>query len=131
MLNHPAYTGYKVPRKRIFLDVSFRNWVFGRAYSEAGSLTEIARIFGYIAKSGRNGGVRDMWLGKKPIPYQHLMKLAHLAGVDFVELEAHIIKEGSNSVQNDWLPAMRLLQNYPKISYLDFSERVDRVLATR
>jgi len=86
----------------VYLKKDLRNVLFARAYTHAGgSLRRIADNLGHIGK-GRNGGVRDMWLGRRPIPEAHLEKLARLAGIDMQTVRSGIVNKQANQEQKDW-----------------------------
>lgn len=90
-------------RGSVYLELAYRNWLFLQAYQRAGSLSEIANQFHYVASAGKNGAIRDMWIGRKGIPFHHLSELASLAGVSFGDLEEHRIEKHANIEQSDWM----------------------------
>lgn len=90
-------------RDRIFLRLEIRNKLFTRAYVASGSLRGIAHTLGHRGK-GRNGMIRDMWLGRRPIPEKHLQTLASLAGIDLEVIRASIVNKQENQEQRDWWP---------------------------
>lgn len=88
----------------IYLKNSYRLWLFCRAYINAGeSLKGIASVLSYSGK-GRNGFVRDMWIGKFGIPDTKIEKLCELANVKKSDLIRNIIQKEKASSINDWLP---------------------------
>jgi hypothetical protein len=101
----------EVNRKResIYLEPVYRNWVFLRAYTNIGSLSGIASHFHYIASAGKNGAIRDMWIGKKGIPAYHITELCNLAEVTVEGLEQHRVERSANVEQSDW---MRVAAHY-------------------
>ena len=90
-------------RGPIYLEPVYRNWVFLRAYKNAGSLSGIANHFHYIASAGKNGAIRDMWIGKKGIPSHHITELCNLAEVAVEGLEEHRVERSANVEQSDWM----------------------------
>jgi hypothetical protein len=64
-------------------------------------LRKVADRLGYSGK-GRHGHIRDMWLGREPIPRKHLSPLASLAEIDTAEILANIVDEHDNEKQEDW-----------------------------
>lgn len=112
----------------MFIEFEFRNWVFVRAYIRAGSLAEIANHFHYAASGGKNGAIRDMWLGKKGVPAFHTAELAGLAEISLDELEKHRVQKPGRAQQLDWIRVVLLYQKNPSMAFREFS-RALRMIA--
>ena len=95
----------------IYLEKKFRNRLFGQAYKNSGeSLSGLALAVGYYGK-GRNGYVRNMWLGKVPVSSRKIDRIARLAGIPVQEVFEHRVDKKHNLEIDDWLKAFRCFNN--------------------
>ena len=109
-----------------YLEWKFRNWLFIRAYVKAGSLAGIANHFHYVATRGKNGAIRDMWLGKKAIPAAHVAEIAELADIEINELMMHLVPKSANLQQLDWLGLMAQSKRLSQSSFSRFSREISK-----
>jgi hypothetical protein len=92
----------------IYLDKEFRNILFSKAYKNCGeSLGSLAVEMGYARVKGRNGYVRDMWIGKVPVSRPKLQRLAELAGMTLEEILEHRVTKQQNEEIRDWTIAYK------------------------
>lgn len=92
----------------IYLDKEFRNKLFSKAYKNCGeSLSSLAVEMGYARARGRNGYVRDMWMGKVPVSRPKLQRLAELAGMTLEEVLKHRVTKQENEEISDWIIAYK------------------------
>jgi len=95
-------------RPAIYLGKKFRNRLFSLAYLNSGkSLGAMALALGYSGK-GRNGYVRNMWLGTVAISSPKIAKIAELAGISLSEVLSHRIDKQHNVEIEDWEVSFRL-----------------------
>ena len=86
----------------LYLTKELRNRLFSRAYTASGcSLRKIADSLGFVGE-GRNGPIRDMWLGRRSISRKHIETLANLAKIDLTEIIANTVAKQDNEEQEDW-----------------------------
>lgn len=102
--------------RAIYLDKEFRNKLFSKAYKNCGeSLGSLAVEMGYARARGRNGYVRDMWMGKVPVSRPKLQRLAELAGVTLEEVLEHRVTKQENEEIRDWTSAYKTFtRNFKK-----------------
>jgi hypothetical protein len=93
----------------IYLKTDFRNSLFCRAYSKAGSLAGIGTAMGYRSRAGLNGVPRDMWLGRSGISRKHIDGLLKLTSVSLDELCKNIIAKEESEQLDNW---MTIYQEY-------------------
>ena len=95
----------------IYLERDFRNILFCRAYENSGrSLAGIGSEIGYSAK-GRNGLIRDMWLGTLGIPSAKISGISRLAGVPLEEVLSHMVSKNKNLEIKSWMEAFEQFQS--------------------
>lgn len=96
-------------RKPLYLESDFRNELFSHAYVKSGgSLNALAKALGYSGR-GRNGYVRNMWLGKLPVSKKKVHKIAELGGVKLSEVLSHVVEKEQNSELSDWMKSFKEL----------------------
>ena len=89
----------------IYLEKDFRNILFSRAYKNAGcSLGAMAFEIGYRGR-GRNGTVRDMWLGKVSVSTPKIERIAKLAGFSLDDILIHKVAREENVQIENWTEA--------------------------
>jgi hypothetical protein len=92
-------------KKPIFLESEFRNLLFCKAYENSGrSLSSLGSQIGYIAR-GRNGLIRDMWLGTLGIPSIRINGISKLARLNPNEVLSHQISRDKNLEIKSWMEA--------------------------
>lgn len=92
----------------IYLEKRFRNRLFSQAYKNAGeSLRALALTVGYHGK-GRNGYVRNMWLGKVPVSSYKIHKIARLAGIPLSKVFEHRVDKQQNLEIRNWETSYKL-----------------------
>lgn len=97
--------------RAIYLERDYRNLLFSKAYENAGeSLCEIAWQVGYQGR-GRNGTIRDMWLGKMGVSPQKLERIAELAKIPIEEVLNHKVSKEQNLEIEDWRRAFEFCKN--------------------
>ena len=97
-----------------YLEKKFRNRLFSQAYRNIGeSLGALALAVGYHGK-GRNGYVRNMWLGKVPVSSRKIQKIARLAGIPLSEVFEHRVDKQHNLEIKNWVSSYRLFAQQSK-----------------
>jgi hypothetical protein len=98
----------------LYLEREFRNRLFSKAYKNCGeSLGSLATALGYNG-GGRNGYVRNMWIGKVAISGPKLHRIARLAGISLSEVLSHRIDKQHNLELEDWAASFRLFVSQSK-----------------
>ncbi len=98
----------------IYLEREFRNILFCRAYKNSGrSLAGIGSEIGYSAK-GRNGIIRDMWLGTVGIPSAKIGSISRLAGFPLEEVLSHVVSKDKSLELKSWMEAFAQFQRPEK-----------------
>lgn len=96
----------------VFLEQSYRTWLFCRLYIESGeSLGEMARLLGYAGK-GRNGTIRQMWLGRLGIPEAKLDKICNIVTISKTDVLNHAIDKKQSELIKDWVQAVILFKKF-------------------
>lgn len=99
------------PRHGIYLEKDFRNILFSKAYENAGgSLGAMARELGYQG-AGRNGVVRNMWLGTITVSAPKIERLAKLARIPLSKILSHEVTKEQNLVIRDWVEGFSQYKN--------------------
>lgn len=98
----------------IYLEKEFRNRLFSQAYRNTGeSLGGLASALGYHGK-GRNGYVRNMWLGKQPVSSHKINKIAELADIPLSQVFRHRVDRQDNETIEDWTRSFKLFVQQSK-----------------
>lgn len=99
----------------IYLEKEFRIKLFSKAYEKSGSLGGISKEMGYPSRPGINGVSRDMWLGKRGIGRDKIMRLLRRTGISFDELLKNVIPKECSEEIDSW-----------QIAYLDYKAKEKR-----
>ena len=73
------------------------------------SLGNMALNLRYKGK-GRNGFVRNMWLGKVGIPEHKLELICKIAKVKKSQMKNHFVEKDKSSTIDDWVPVIQLFK---------------------
>jgi len=96
---------------KFYLEKDFRMMLFSKAYKNAGeSLGNMALLIGYFG-AGRNGHVRNMWLGRTHVYSTKIWKIAKLANISEAEVKKHMIEEQNNIEVYDWNTEYEKIKN--------------------
>jgi len=95
----------------MYLELNFRISLFCKAYESSNeSLSELAKEMGYVGK-GKNGKVRDMWLGLNSIPESKLNVLSQITGISEKDILNNRIRKEKNKKIDDWFQTLKIYQN--------------------
>lgn len=95
----------------IYLEKIFRIWIFCNLYQrENCSLSQIANEFNYEGK-GRNGKIRDMWLGVIGIPERKIEIISKITGISQEEILMNQINKNESEILSDWRSFTEILKN--------------------
>ena len=90
-----------------FLECKYRMLFFSKMYVNSGeSLGNMAKLLNYTGK-GRNGPVREMWVGRKGIPDQKFDLCCKLAQEPIVKARSFIVPKSENKLVDDWVVHFR------------------------
>ena len=67
------------------------------------SLANMAKLLNYTGK-GRNGPVREMWVGKRGIPEKKFDLFCKLAKESIAKTRSFEVSTSKNELVDDWLP---------------------------
>lgn len=96
----------------MFLEPSYRDWFFCKIYENSGeSLGGLARQLGYVGK-GRNGPMRNMWIGKIGIPDHKIDDFCKLAGISKSDMLKHAISKENSKQSDDWVKTFQIYQKH-------------------
>lgn len=102
----------------IYLEHDYRNKLFSRAYENAGgSLGAMASELGYHG-SGRNGIVRNMWLGTVSVSTPKIDRIAKLAGLSLNDVLTHRVTKEKNVQIRNWTEAFEQYKAKTKLMIL-------------
>ena len=110
----------------IYLNKNFRVWIFCNMYKKSNSsLSDIARQFDYRG-NGKNGKIRDMWLGIIGIPEKKMDIISQITKILKKEILSNQIKKEESEIVSDWMNFVLIFEKIKNPNYKIFKKILEK-----